>query len=85
MELLILAKGKDVEGQIAKCLNHAMLHGVDTAETVNNMSQTITRLSERDINAVLIADMSVVADDEFEYEIVESTFARFRAKLVIVK
>lgn len=85
MKLLILAKGKDIEGQIAKCLNHAMLHGVDKAETVNNMSQTITRLSERDINAVLIADMSVVADDEFEYEIVESTFARFRAKLVIVK
>lgn len=85
MKLLILAKGKDVENQIAKCLNYAMLHGVDTAETVNNMSQAITRLSERDINAVLISNMRVVADDEFEYEIIESTFARFRAKLVIVK
>ena len=49
------------------------------------MSQAITRLSERDINAVLISNMRVVADDEFEYEIIESTFARFRAKLVIVK
>lgn len=85
MKVLIFGKGKDVESQITKCLNFAMIHGIDEAETVSNMPQAIERLSKRDINAVLIANMNVVADDEFEYEIIESTFARYRAKLIIVK
>lgn len=85
MKVLIFAKRYNVEEQYTKCLTFAIANGVDKAETVTDMPKAIERLSKRDINAVLIANMNVVADDEFEYEIVESTFARYGAKLVIVK
>lgn len=85
MKVLILAKRYNVEEQITKCLAFAITNGVEKAETIHNMPQAIEKLSKRNIQAVLISRMNVLADDEFEYEIIESTFARYGAKLVIVK
>lgn len=85
MKTIIYGSGKDIERQYAKCTTFAMMNGYDTAETTDTIPKTIERLSQRDINAVLIANMNVVADDEFEYEIVESTFARYGARLIIAE
>lgn len=85
MKAIIYGKGKDIEKQYAKCITYAMMEGYDVAETTSTIPLTIQRLAKRDIDAVMVSSKDIIADSSNDYEIVASTFSRYRAKIIIIE
>ena len=85
MKAIIYGKGKNIENQFAECLNYAMLAGIEKTETASTIPDVIQRISKRDINVVLVTSRNILADNDFEYDIVRSTFARYGTRIEITE
>lgn len=62
-------------------LNEEYAAGFNIKGKYNNVPEVIERLSKRDIDVVIVGAKFLNSYDDFELEILKSTFARYGARI----